>query len=46
MSLLFRAEVYWADILDHVKRHFFDLTFFWFPKVAGEEHQPESLVIT
>lgn len=46
MSLLFGAELYWVDILDHGTRHFFDPTFFWFPKVAGEEHQPVSSVIT
>lgn len=32
--------------LDHLKRHFFDLAFFWFPKVAQEEHQQVQSVMT
>lgn len=34
------------DILDHLKRHFFDLTLFGIPQVAQEERLPVQLVIT
>lgn len=32
MSLVIRAEIYWVDILDNVKRHFFDFTLLGSPK--------------